>query len=466
MFKPFCLSLMSLSLAVACQTAPPSDLIPLYPQALIAPVIPTPPGSASSYRDKSNAEVQERKTTFSLNYTRMNPDQTRILYTYDEHRKVNFDDYTSAYQDNPSGLWSYNRQQQKHTELFPAPEGYNDRRFHTIYWLNNAEIVYLDNEKSQLLTLNVDTQESKPLFSEAGIIRFKVQDGYLFVLTHQEQKAYLTRLEVKSGERRVKAIPYTDFYSSSSQEFDVLTPDLILLGQFKDFYKTNDYPFKVSTTSPPPLRDNFLFDLSTDQLTPIEEGLDLSGFDKIEMSPDQQHFATTREANTQVYDRSGQLLLEKKGSFYWLAADQLLLQDDREISQITLRNNQAQVGQDFSTQTACTKAQGAQPTVMECFTDGHYEGETLSSIFRLYPTQELKSTESADTVAVNRHLAPAEKGQPMRVWEEVFTVTGLGSARLRTITPSGELQTVFELSFPENPTFIFDPDNFYWYQKY
>jgi hypothetical protein len=468
MFKPLCLSFICLSLAVACQTAPPSDLIPSqpYPQ-----VIPTPYGSSgsySSYTDKTNADVQERKSTFTLNHTRMSPDQTRVLYTYDEQRKVFFKDYTSAYQNKASGLWLYDRAQQKHTALFPAPQGYNDSRFKTVSWLNNAEIVYLNNDRNQVLTLNVENQESKRLFDEASIISFKVQAGYVFVLSYKDKKATITRINGSTGERRVKVIPYSDFYNSSSQTFDVLTPDLILLGQFKDFYKNNDYPFKVSTTSPPPLQDSFLFDLSTDQFTPIEKGLDLTAVDKIEMSTDQQHFATTREANTQVYDRSGQLLLEKKGSFYWLAANQLLLQDEREISRVTLHNNQAQVGDSFSTQTPCANAQGTQPIVMECFIDKSYDEQNLSRTFRLYPTQELKAAEaSADdpTIeAINRHLAPAEKDQPIRIWEEVFSEKGF--ARLSILNASGELQSVFELPFPEKPTFTFDPNDFYWYQKY
>lgn len=471
MLKPCFLSFLCLSLAIACQTLPPTELTPSrYPQVISSrypQVIPTSPGSLSSYRDKTDAEVQKRKTTFSLNYTRMSPDQTRVLYAYDEHRKVEFDDYTFAYQDKSSGLWLYDREQQKHTALLPARQGYYHRTLDNIYWLNNTEIVYLNNEGDQLLTLNIETLENKPLLDKGLIVRFKVQEDYLFVLTRKDQEASITRLAVQSGERQVKTIPYTDFYTSANQKFDVLTPDLLLLGQFKDLYKKKDYPFNVSSTgTPPPLiQDSFLFDFSTGQLSPIEKGLDLTDLDKIDISPDQQHFATTRGTNTQIYTRSGQLRLEKKGSFTWLAADQLLLQDKREISHITLQKGQVNISEPFSTQTTCVNAQGTQPIVMECATDQSYN-EVLSSIFRLYPTQELRLAESPTTVSVNRHLAPAEKGQPIRVWEETFSANNLGSARLSTVNPSGKLQIVFALDFPEQPTFKFDPNDTYWYQKY
>lgn len=466
LIKPLCLSFLSLTLIIACQSSP--NTTPTHSEMPFPNITPRP-GSASNYinsQDKTEADVQSKQEFASLNSTRFNPAQTKVIYTYSQQRKVIFKDYNVAEKSVNSGLWYYHREQQKHTQLLPASQDYSGIRLGEVSWLNNTEIVYLDAERRNLLSLNVETQETKVLFNKAFMLSFKVQEGKVFILTVEDNKPSITRIDSETNAQQVREIPYADFYMN--YDFDVLTADLILLGQFKDYNKNNTYPFKVATTSPPPRQDSFLFDLKENQLTPLEQGLDLESYEKIEMSPDQEHFATQRGVNTQLYNRSGKLILEQKGTFYWLNAKQLILQQDREIFQATIQEEEVKISERLTTQTPCSKAQGTEPTLMECSIGNHNNSystrEPVNRVFRLFPLQELKTDPSEANDSLNRRLAPAEKGQPIRIWEENATEHP-NYTRLQELSSTGELQTVFELKSSAAPSFTFDPND-YWYQIY
>lgn len=468
------LLLASLTLNTACQ-APGATPSP-HQSPGATPDFPYPgptPSGDSPFFDvfkQSNADVTQRESFLNITQAHLSPDRQQVLYTYQSLDRAQFNHAYRpvAERQQQSGLWLYNHRTQTHREIRTHDNSYdNYLSIKSSTWWGNQDVLYLKREPQRLQRLNLETGQESTLFEGYFIYDFQVKANYVFILYFDEalKQQRLTRIQQSSGERLTVDIPYTDFYSHP-EGFQTVSEDIILLGQFKEEHQRESYPFKVATTSPPSIQDTFLIKLSSGQVTPLEKGLDLSWHEQIEMSADQQYLASQRRDNTQIHTLTGELVWESKGSFSWLSAQDILIQNGRKLSQIRLSNGVAQLQSERDTQTECTSVQGTTPVLMECpLGNMGYHDERRTRVFRLDTMQELPAfmpaNTGSDTLTRSQILLPAAPEQPVRVVEQVAEQSGYTS--LSYLDETGAIMPLFQLSFPE-ANFVFDPKDHYWQQ--
>lgn len=474
-------SLLALALVNACQTESPN--IQPSPNDPFPHPEPTPSGSYP-YLDifeKSNADVTQREVFLNIDQARLSPDRSKVLYTFQTTQRARFENTSRpiAERRQDSGLWLYDASTQQHRELKKGTDQYpSSRDIASSTWWGSQDLLYIDHDKDRLQRLKLQTGQEETVFN-AFIRDFQVKDEYVFILylDKDTKNVFVQRLHRTTGERLTVEIPNTDFYTQG-QSFQVLSHEFVLLGQFKDSQKEGAYPFKVATTSPPPLQDSFLLNLSTQALTPLEKGLDLSAYEQIEMSADQQYFATHRRNNTQIYTQTGTLLWESPGSFSWLSTQEIMVHNGRQLSRLRLTDNSASLVETRNTQTACSPIQGSNPILMECPVDNAtYStdyGLPQTRVFRYFPMQEIPAfqtggTENTDPGLRSQSLLTAESGQPVRLVEQSIPApqesrsSQAGYTSLSILNETGELIPLFHLNFPE-ANFVFDPRENTWMQ--
>lgn len=470
------LLLASLTLYTACQApgvTPSPNQSPTSTPDFLYPG-PTPSGDSPFFDifKQSNADVTQRESFLNLTQAHLSPDRQQVLYSYQKLDRAQFNHAYRpiAERQQQSGLWLYDHRTQTHREIRK-----NDGQYETMQsikestWWGDQEIVYLDHEKKQLQRLNLQTGQESTLFAGHFIHGFQVKAGYAFVLHYNEalKKWQLTRIQQGSGNTLTVDIPYADFYTSP-EGFQAVSADVILLGQFKEEYQRESYPFKVATTSPPSIQDTFLIHMSSAQITPLEKGLDLSWHEQIEMSSDQKYLATQRRNNTQIYTLAGELVWESEGSFSWLSAQDILIQNGRRLSHFRLSNGVAQLQNQRDTQTECTSVQGIMPVLIDCPLGnmGYYD-ERRTRIFQLDTMQELPAfmpaNTDADTLTRSQSLLPADTDQPVRLVEHAAAKVPQqgGYASLSYLDETGAIMPLFQLKYPE-ANFVFDPKDHAW----
>lgn len=485
--KPFTAFVFSLSLGLsltlfsACQ----SDL------ELITPPPPPPSSSPSMpygfYNDtsidlesKTEANVFARHETRRLTHARLSPSGDKVLYTYDRELMVILDEEygPAATRNQASGLWLYDTRTQTHREVFPpqeesAPTPTYPLDFEQMYWWNDNEIAYLSADRSRLLTQQINTGATRTLREHDGRIDdFTIQDQTLFALDNTLHQW----IQIDADEKvQIQPLPYEEFYWGMN--FEVINANLMLLKAFKAQDMKGQYPFQIATTPPPPRIDSFLFRPSTGEFSPISVGLELSDSRNITLSPGGNYLAVQRDSNTLIYTRSGTLLSEQEGDFFWLNDRQILIQNGMELTQLTLDSAEGgettvSTSQRTSLQAPCENPQQvqvqapqqtAQPLLMECLSYASAFHEPLSKAFQFFPMQALSQRSDASPLSqeygVEQHLLPAESGQPPRLLEH--TPGRIGAMQL-SILREGQLVTLFQQGYPQQPAFGFNPKAHYW----
>lgn len=429
------------------------------------PNITATPG-AEDLRSKTEADIQERRESLDIRQVKVNADRSKILYVYQKSLELDFKNWyrNPARKWIESGLWTYDRQTQQHKEILPNPNNYSDNRFYNARWLNNQEIVYADSDAKKLLAHDAVSGQIKTLFESDNISQFQVYQHYLFILHSKQNKLRLLRVDLNTQQSLENEVPYSDFYMST--QFGVITQDQVLLGQFKEFYKEGQYPFKVATTTPPPIQDSFLMNLTDGKVQSVQNGLDLDTYNSIQISPNQSYFATQRGSHSQIYTLLGKLVLETEGEFNWIDDTHILIQNGREMTRYELKAEQSQQIERFSTQTECDNVQGSEPTLMQCPVKGFYQNNTdsISRVFRLTPTLELESTQKQEPLIDERRnasLLPAESDQPIRIIENLTGKEGFSSISI--LDDQGKMWVLMKLENPDNPSFQFDPKDYMWW---
>ncbi len=420
----------------------------------------------------SNADVTQRESLLKITQARLSPDRQQVLYTYQTLDRAQFNHTYRPVAERlrQSGLWLYDHRTQTHRELQKSDNSYTSlQRIQSSTWWGNQEMLYLDSEARRLQRRNLQTGEDRPLFEGHVIHDFQVKAGYAFVLYYDEalKRQRLTRIQKERDERLTVDIPYQDFYSHP-EGLQAVSEDIVLLGQSKAEYQRENYPFKVATTSPPPIQDTFLIKLSSAEVTPLEKGLDLSRYEQIEMSADQQYLASQHQNNSQIHTSTGELLWESEGRFAWLSAQDILIQNRRELSLVRVSEGKAQLQARHTTQTECTTIQGANPVLMTCpLGETEYSNKRLTRIFRFDTMQELSAltpaTGDSDTLTRSQTLLPEETEQPVRMVEQVAEQKGYTS--LSYLDETGAITPLFRLSFPE-ANFVFEGSDTDWLEVY
>lgn len=484
--KPFTAIVFSLSLGLsltlfsACQ----SDLeliTPPEPEPVPSPSMPDEFYNASpDLESKTEANVFARHETRRLTHARLSPSGDKVLYTYDRELMVILDEEygPAATRNQASGLWLYDTRTQTHREVFPpqeesAPTPTYPLDFEGMHWWNDNEIAYLTADRRLLLAQHIDTGYTRVLLErETQIDAFTIQDQTLFALDNTTN----TWIQINADEQtQTQTLPYGGFYWGMN--FEVIQPDQILFRALKRENQAEKYPFQVATEPPPPRIDSFLFRPNTGEFTPISVGLELSDSRNITLSPGGHYLAVQRDSNTLIYTRSGTLLKEQEGDFFWLNDRQILIQNGMELTQLTLDSAEGgettvSTSQRTSLQAPCENPQQvqvqapqqtAQPLLMECLSYASAFHEPLSKVFQFFPMQALSQRSDASPLSqeygVEQHLLPAESGQPPRLLEH--TPGRIGAMQL-SILREGQLVTLFQQGYPQQPAFGFNPKAHYW----
>lgn len=223
----------------------------------------------------------------------------------------------------------------------------------------------------------------------------------------------------------------------------------------------------MATTSPPPIVDAYLLNMSEGSFKTIENRLDINAFELVEVSPNQSFYAVVRGRNTQIYSMDGKLIFEEPGSFSWLDGNNLLIQNDRQVKRYELHSTEVRLVDTFATQTNCSQFQNQTPGLMECPVYLNNVSESVNRVFQLTPLKEIQSTqliESYQEQDRNVILLARQIEQVPRMIETLSTKEGYSS--LTVLDSSGKTKVLMRLNNPSTPEFKFDPKDDQWSGRY
>lgn len=467
------ISLFALSLTLsACSTGlipqnQPNTPPTWSPTPYFPPEVTPTPGT-EPLSSKSDADVEARRESLVFTMAQFSPDRNKLIYSYRRDQEVDFKGWYSnpARHSEYSGIWLYDRQSKEQRELFASGS-------QIPIWLDNQQLVWISSDNKSLQSRNLETGQIKTLYGGTYLSGLSPKDGHVFWLDLANQKKII-RLEISTGEIERFDIPYAAFYEAAIAKLYPLNKDQLLIEQSKSFNQEGTYPFKVATTSPPPVTDTYLVSLTNNQAQPLKGGLDRGGMESLSTSSDGQYLLIQKYQTAEIYTRSGELVHEVQGRASWLNQNQLLIQDKNQQTMLQLPDKQ--IIYRTSTQSVCRVAQAEPALYLQCDAyfantgygyvySGYGYGQEPGPRQRIYQSENpalnlpLKELDLSLGETGSAELAPPESTQPVRIMSHIAGPEGY--AGLYLINDQKQPEEVLKLDNPDKPDFKYLPA-LYW----